>query len=41
MWCGVVFCEDAAAVVGAEEEDRMDREEGEVARHFGRVAGGC
>lgn len=30
---GVVFCEDAGAVVGAEEEDGVDGEEGEVGGH--------
>lgn len=35
---GVVFCEDAGAVVGAEEEDGVDGEEGEVGGH-GAVVG--
>lgn len=30
---GVVFCEDAAAVIGAEEEDSVDGEEGHVGGH--------
>ena len=30
---GVVFCEEAGAVVGCEEEDGVDGEEGEVGGH--------
>ena len=33
---GVVFCEDAGAVVSAEEENGGYGEEGEIGRHGGR-----
>ena len=32
---GVVFCEDAGAVVGGDDEDGVDGEEGHVGRHDG------
>ena len=31
----VVFCEDAGAVVGGEDEDRINGEEGHVGQHDG------
>lgn len=35
MGCAVVFGEDAGVVVGAEEEDGVDAEEGHIWRHAG------
>lgn len=32
---GVVFSQDAGAIVGGEDEDGVDREEGHVGRHGG------
>lgn len=37
MRCCVVFCEDTGAVVGGEEEDSIDGEEGEIGRHVSRI----
>jgi hypothetical protein len=31
--CGVVFCEDAGAIVGTEDDDGVDRKEGHAGCH--------
>lgn len=35
MGSGIIFCEDARAVVGREDEDSIDGEEGHVRGHDG------
>ncbi len=37
VWRTVVLGKDAGAVVGGEEEDGVDGEEGHVGCHFGRI----